>query len=51
MEKLGKKVDVKIYPEAGHGFENPNNKQNYRAEDAADAWQRTMAFLSATLKK
>ena len=51
MEQLGKKIEVKIYPDAGHGFENPNNKQGYRAEDAADAWQRTVAFLAATLKK
>ena len=51
MEQLGKKIDVKIYPEAGHGFENPNNKQSYRAEDTADAWQRTVAFLAGTLKK
>ncbi len=51
MEQLGKKIDVKIYPEAGHGFENPNNKQGYRAEDTADAWQRTVAFLASNLKK
>jgi carboxymethylenebutenolidase len=51
MEKLGKKIEVKIYPDAGHAFENPNNKQGYRAEDAADAWKRTVAFLAGTLKK
>jgi carboxymethylenebutenolidase len=51
MEKLGKKIEVKIYPDAGHAFENPNNKQGYRAEDAADAWRRTVDFLAATLKK
>ena len=51
MEKLGKKIDLKIYPNAGHGFENPNNKAGYRAEDAADAWQRTVTFFAGTLKK
>jgi dienelactone hydrolase len=51
MEKLGKKIDVKIYPDAGHGFENPNNKTGYKPEDAADAWQRTVVFLAANLKK
>jgi len=51
MEKLGKKVDVKIYSDAGHAFENPNNKTGYREADAVDAWNRTVAFLSATLKK
>ncbi|MGB9236514.1 MAG: dienelactone hydrolase family protein [Terriglobales bacterium] len=51
MEQLGKKIEVKVYPDAGHAFENPNNKQGYRAEDAADAWQRTVAFLARNLKK
>ncbi|MGH9644798.1 MAG: dienelactone hydrolase family protein [Terriglobales bacterium] len=51
MEKLGKKIEVKIYPDAGHAFENPNNKQGYRAGDAADAWKRTVAFLADNLKK
>jgi len=51
MEQMGKKIEVKIYPDAGHAFENPNNKQGYRAEDAADAWQRTVAFLAIQLKK
>ncbi len=51
METLGKKIEVKIYSDAGHAFENPNNKQGYRAEDAADAWKRTIAFLAETLKK
>lgn len=51
LEGLGKKADIKIYPDAGHAFENPNNKQGYRADDAADAWKRTVDFLSRTLKK
>lgn len=49
LKKLGKKIDVKIYPEAGHGFENSNG-QNYRADDAADAWSRTVEFLAENLK-
>jgi carboxymethylenebutenolidase len=51
MKQLGKKIDVKIYDDAGHGFENPNNKEGYRAEDTADAWKRTLDFLAATLKR
>jgi carboxymethylenebutenolidase len=51
MKQLGKKVDVTIYPDAGHGFENPNNKDGYRAADTADAWKRTVTFLDGTLKK
>ncbi len=50
LKKLGKKIDVKIYPEAGHAFENPNNKTGYRADDAADAWKLTVGFLDANLK-
>lgn len=51
MKQMGKKIDVTIYADAGHAFENPNNKTGYRAEDAADAWKRTVEFLDATLKK
>ncbi len=51
LKQLGKKVDIKIYPDAGHAFENPNNKDGYRADDAADAWKVTLDFLGGTLKK
>ncbi len=51
MKQLGKKVEVKIYDDAGHAFENPNNKDGYRAADAADASKRTVEFLAETLKK
>jgi carboxymethylenebutenolidase len=51
LEGMGKRVEIKIYSDAGHAFENPNNKEGYRAEDAADAWKRTLTFLADTLKK
>jgi len=51
LKKLGKTVDVTVYPDAGHAFENPNNKQGYRAGDAADAWDRTVKFFAQYLKK
>ena len=50
MKQFGKKIDVQIYDDAGHGFENPNNKDGYRAADTADAWKRTTDFLASTLK-
>ena len=50
LKQMGKKVEIVIYPEAGHGFENPNNRDGYRADDAADAWKRTIDFLKRTLK-
>jgi carboxymethylenebutenolidase len=51
LKKQGKKVEIIIYPDAGHAFENPNNKQGYRPQDAADAWQHTVKFLAEYLKK
>jgi len=51
MKQLGKKIQIEIYDDAGHAFENPNNKEGYRPADAADAWKRTVNFLAETLKK
>jgi len=51
LQQLGKKIDVKIYDDAGHAFENPNNKDGYRAADTADAWKRTIEFLTTTLRQ
>jgi carboxymethylenebutenolidase len=49
MKKLGKSIDVKIYPDAGHAFENPNNKTGYRPADAADARSRYLHFFAREL--
>jgi carboxymethylenebutenolidase len=51
LNKAGKKVDLKIYDDTGHAFENPNNKAGYNAVDATDAWLRTQKFLAENLKK
>jgi carboxymethylenebutenolidase len=50
MTGIGRYVDIKIYDDAGHAFENPNNQTGYRPEDAADAWARTVAFLKKALR-
>ena len=50
MKQAGKKIEVKIYDDAGHAFENPNNKEGYRPADATDAWKRTVNFLAEALK-
>jgi carboxymethylenebutenolidase len=50
LKQQGKMVEIVIYPDAGHAFQNPNNKTGYRADDAADAWKRTVDFLARTLK-
>lgn len=39
-----------LYPDAGHAFENPRNKDAYRPADTGDAWKRTIALLADTLK-
>ena len=49
MQSLGKPVDAKIYSDAGHAFENPNNAGGYRPEDAADALARIDRFFAQTL--
>ena len=51
MQQFGKKIEIVIYPDAGHAFENPNNKEGYRAQDAEDAWKHITEFLQANLKK
>jgi len=50
LDQMGKKIEIKIYDDAGHGFQNPNNKEGYREADTADAWKRTTEFLVHTLK-
>lgn len=50
MQALGKPVDAKVYPDAGHAFENPNNTKGYKAADAADAQARAHRFLREQLQ-
>ena len=45
MNAAGKRVDIRIYDGAGHGFENPANQTAYRPAAAADAWLYTLEFL------
>ena len=40
-------AEVVIYEGAGHGWAQDPQRDNYRAEDAADAWHRAEAFLTA----
>lgn len=50
MKADGKITDIKIYDGAGHAFQNPNNKQGYRPEAAADAGQRISGFFQKYLR-
>jgi carboxymethylenebutenolidase len=49
LTRHGKLGDIKIYPGAGHAFMNPNNKEGYDAEAAADAQRRIDSFFARTL--
>jgi carboxymethylenebutenolidase len=48
MRGMNRRVDLKEYDGAGHGFENSTNA-GYRPDSAADAWARTVAFLNRAL--
>ncbi|MDX1508717.1 MAG: dienelactone hydrolase family protein, partial [Woeseiaceae bacterium] len=48
MQQLGLEYELEIYPGVGHAFANPTGN-NYNAEAAEDAWQRTLRFLEEHL--
>jgi carboxymethylenebutenolidase len=50
MNSAHKFIDVQMYRGASHGFENSDNKLDYREDAAEEAWQRTVAFLDQHLK-
>lgn len=48
LKRLRKTHEIHIYPGVGHAFANPSGK-NYNEAAAADAWRRTLEFLSLYL--
>ena len=42
-----KRVDIRTYADAPHGFSNESRPTDYRAEAAGEAWVATAAFLRA----
>ena len=40
----GKTCEVKVYPDAPHGF-NADYRPSYRPDDAKDAWARMLAWF------
>lgn len=38
--------EIVVYPEADHGFVHAPERPAHRADDAADAWQRALAFIT-----
>lgn len=49
LQRLRKDYEIKIYPGLRHAFANPTGN-NYNAEAADDAWQRTLNFLAKHLQ-
>jgi carboxymethylenebutenolidase len=49
LKELGKNASIHIYEGANHAFANPSG-QNYLAEPAKDAWEKTRAFFAEHLK-
>ena len=49
LDALGKDAAIHIYEGADHAFANPSGN-NYQAEPANDAWEKTLAFFDEHLK-
>jgi carboxymethylenebutenolidase len=45
LNETGVINEIYIYPGVGHAFANPSN-DNYAPQETADAWKKTLAFLS-----
>lgn len=52
LSDLGNPMDLHIYPDARHGFAEPEKGHNpsYIPEAAEDSWKRSVSFLKANLK-
>lgn len=48
LTELGKEHAIHVYEGAGHGF-SCDPRASFHAEAAADAWQKTLAWLSRTM--
>jgi carboxymethylenebutenolidase len=46
LEHVGAHVTTRVYDEAQHGFVHDPSRPAHRADDAADAWRATIAFLA-----
>jgi carboxymethylenebutenolidase len=45
LDAVGDHVTIHVYDAADHGFVHDPSRPNHRADDAADAWRRAIAFL------
>jgi len=51
LENAAKSFDIRIYPDAPHGFLNDTMPGRYRAAQAQAAWQQIVSFLDQTLNR
>ena len=51
LKKFGKNGEVKIYKGCSHGFFNDTRPDVYRADEAKDAWERTLKLFAANLRE
>ena len=49
LRSAGVSHEIHTYPDAGHAFFN-DTSEAFKADDAADAWERLKAFFAAQLK-
>ena len=49
LKEMGKKVELVIYPNAGHAFFNDARPEAYNAAAAPDAWRRTIEWFKTNL--
>ena len=50
LQQFGRPGEVVIYPNCPHAFFNNTRPEVYRANEAQDAWQRTLQFLRTRLR-
>jgi len=50
LQSLGKKADLRVYPDTDHGFFNDDRPEVHDKEAAKDAWQRTVEFFKTNLR-
>ena len=46
LKAAGNRSEIHVYPDAGHAF-HADYRPSYRPEDAADGWQRLLAWFKA----
>ena len=50
LKKLGKSVEVHIYPGVDHAFFNDQRPEVYAEKASADAWRRVLEFFAKHLR-